>query len=93
LNRKYSITVVAVGTALLSVVAWTYRYIDEHAPAKEFLFYVLVPLVIWLLFFGPLLLLRLEKTFFRVLAIILLIPTSALWVVSILVGFYGLKIH
>jgi len=93
LTGKHAITVVAVVTAMLSVASWTYRYIDEYSPANALLFYVLVPFVIWLLFLGPLLMLRLQKTYLRVLAVVLLIPTAALWIVSILVGIYGLKIH
>lgn len=87
------IKTIAIVTALLSVVSWTYRFIDEHSRFEEMLFYILVPTVIWLLLAAPLFTLRSNNKVMRVIAIIFLIPFSALWVISILVGFYGLKIH
>ncbi len=87
------IKTIAIVTALLSIVSWTYRFIDEYSRFEEILFYILVPAVIWLLLAVPLFTLRSENKVVRVISIILLIPFSALWVISILVGFYGLKIH
>ncbi len=87
------IKIIAIFTALLSVVSWTYRFIDEHSRFEEILFYILVPAIIWLLLAAPLFTLRSNNKVVRVIAFIFLIPFSALWVISILVGFYGLKIH
>ena len=87
------ITIIAVLTATLSVVSWTYRFIDEYMRFQELAFYILVPAIVWFFFAGPLFLLRKKSKAVRVVATILLVPTSALWVISILVGFYGLKIH
>ena len=87
------IKTIAIVTALLSVVSWAYRFIDEYSRFNEILFYVLVPAVIWLLLAAPLFALRSNNKVVWVIAIIFLIPFSALWVISIIVGFYGLKIH
>lgn len=91
--KRYGIRLVATLTALISVASWSYRYVDEHTPSNEIVLYILVPAVIWLLLLGPLLMLRLEKFALRVLAVVLLLPAVALWVLSVLVGIYGLKIH
>ena len=88
-----TIKTIAIVTALLSVVSWVYRFIDEYSRIEEILFYVLVPSIIWLLLVTPLFALRSNNKFVRIISIILLIPFSALWVASILVGFYGLNIH
>ena len=88
------IKLITILTALLSIVSWTYRYFDEHVNGiKELLFYILVPVIAWGLFVGSLYLLKNNKILIKILSIILLIPFSALWVASIFVGFYGLKIH
>lgn len=87
------VRIVAVFTALLSAASWTYRFIDEHARYGELAFYVLVPGIIWLMFAAPLFLLCSGRNWLRVTAAILLVPASLLWVLSILVGLYGLKIH
>ncbi len=84
---------VAIVTALLSTIAWTYRFIDENSRFEEILLYVLVPAVIWIVFAAPLFALRSNRKIIRVVAAILLVPTALLWLLSILVGFYGLKIH
>ena len=88
-----AVPIVAVLTALLSIVSWTYRFVDEYMRFQELAFYILVPTAVWLLFAGPLFLLRSDRKTLRITAAILLIPTSALWVLSILVGFFGLRIH
>lgn len=90
---RYAIWTVAILTALVSAASWTYRYIDDHTPAEQLLFYVITPAAFWLLFCGPLLMLRLERRALRILGVVLLIPVAALWVLSVLVGIYGLKIH
>ena len=87
------ITIIAVLTATLSVVSWTYRFIDEYMRFEELAFYILVPVIAWFFFAGPLFLLRDKRKAVRITATILLVPTSALWVTSVLVGFYGLRTH
>lgn len=87
------IRLVAILTAVLSLVSWAYRFVDDHMHYDQLLFYVLVPAVVWLLLAGPLFLLRNRRKPLRVLAAILLVPTSVLWAISIVVGFFGLKIH
>ena len=87
------VRIVAVFTALLSAASWTYRFIDEYARYQELAFYILVPGITWLMFATPLFLLRSSRNWLRVTAAIVLIPTALLWVLSILVGLYGLKIH
>ena len=87
------IQVVAVSTLLLSAVSWTYRFIDDYLRTSEIVFYILVPLVAWLLFVGPVLLLHNERRFVRIVAFILLVPTGLLWAISVHVGFFGLRIH
>lgn len=77
----------------MSVASWTYRFVDEYMRFEELAFYVLVPTIVWLLFAGPLFMLRSDRKALRITAMILLIPTSALWVISILVGLHGLNIH
>ncbi len=84
---------IVIVTFAASAASWTYRFIDEHMLWSQFWFYVLVPLVTWLLFAGPLLLTGSTRKWVRVVAFILLVPTTFLWGVSILVGMYGLKIH
>ncbi len=85
--------VFATCSALLSIVAWTYRFIDEYSRSQEIAFYLLVPLVCWGLFIGFASLIMNKKVWVRVVAGILLIPFSLLWMLSVWVGFYGLKIH
>jgi hypothetical protein len=87
------IPAIAVVTAIVSAGSWTYRFVDDYMRYEELLFYVLVPAVIWGLFAAPLFLLRHQKQFVRITAAMLLVPTSLLWVLSVLVGLYGLKIH
>ena len=84
---------VALITLLASAASWVYRFIDEYSPYREIALYVLVPLVIWLLFVGPLLMTGSRRQWLRVLAWLLLIPASLLWGLSILVGINGLRIH
>lgn len=88
-----TIKTIAIVTALLSIASWTYRFIDEYSRYEEILFYVLAPSIIWLLLVAPLFALHSNNKFVRIMAIISLIPFSALWIVSILVGLYGLNIH
>jgi len=87
------IPAIALITAALSTGSWTYRFVDDYMRYEELLFYVLVPTVIWGLFAGPLFLLRHRRQVIRVTAAMLLVPTSLLWLLSVLVGLYGLKIH
>lgn len=87
------VPIVAMLTAAISIVAWIYRFGAEHVRIGEFWFYVLVPAIAWLLFASPLFLLRSDRRWLRVVAVVFLIPGAALWVVSILVGIYGFRIH
>ena len=84
---------VAVLTAALSIASWTYRFVEEFSPYQDLTFYVLAPAIFWILFSVPLFLLRNKRKAVRILAAILIVRTSALWVVSVFIGFYGLKIH
>ena len=84
---------VAVLSAALSIVSWTYRFVDEYSRFEELPVYVLVPAACWALFIGPVFALRSQRRFVKVVAVILLIPFSLLWALSVFVGFYGLKIH
>ena len=88
-----SIPTIAVLTAALSAGSWTYRFIDDYLRSEELLFYILIPAGIWALFAGSLFLLRHQRQVIRVTAALLLLPTSLLWILSVLVGLYGLKIH
>lgn len=87
------IVAVAVVSAMLSIVSWTYRFIDEYSRVEELPAYVLVPAICWALLIGPIFMLRSKRVFVKVVAAILLVPFSLLWAASVLVGFYGLKIH
>lgn len=87
------VATVAVLTAALSIASWTYRFVEEFSPYQDLTFYVLAPAIFWILFAVPLFLLRTKRKAVRILAAILLVPTSALWAVSVLIGIYGLKIH
>ncbi|MGH1431539.1 MAG: hypothetical protein ACRBB4_10505 [Neptuniibacter sp.] len=40
-------SIFAVLSALLSIVSWTYRFIDEYSRYQEIAFYILVPVVSW----------------------------------------------
>lgn len=84
---------VALLTLFASAASWVYRYIEEYSPYRELAFYILVPLIVWLLFAGPLFMTASRWLWLRVLAWLLLVPTSLLWGLSILVGIYGLRIH
>ena len=84
---------IALLTLLASAASWAYRFIEEHAPYQGLALYVLVPLVIWLLFAAPLFVTASQRQWLRILAWLLLVPTSLLWGLSILVGIHGLRIH
>ena len=84
---------IAIVSAMLSAVSWIYRFIEEHSRYQEIWFYILFPVFFWALFAGPLFLILNNKRYLRILAGILLVPTSLLWVLSILIGFFGLRIH
>lgn len=84
---------VALLTLLASAASWLYRFIEEHSPYREVAVYILVPLIIWLLFAGPLFMTASRWLWLRILAWLLLVPASLLWGLSILVGIYGLRIH
>ena len=87
------ILAIAVLSAALSTVSWTYRFIDDYSPFEQLPFYVLVPAVSWALLIGPTFMLRSKQVFVKVIAAVLLVPFSLLWSASVLIGFYGLKIH
>ena len=88
-----AVPAIAVVTAIISAGSWIYRFIDEYSRYQELLFYILVPTIAWLPFAGPLFMLRSQAKALRILAMILLVPATGLWVISIFVGVYGLKIH
>lgn len=91
-GRKIVIAI-AVLSAVLSIVSWTYRTILEISPYQKVYPYILFPVIFWLLFAGPLFMTKSSKKYLRILAGILLVPTSLLWVLSVLIGFFGLRIH
>ena len=93
LSGAQIVRAIAIVSAMLSAVSWIYRFIEEHSRYQEIWFYILVPVLFWALFAGPLFLILNNKRYLRILAGILLVPTSLLWVLSILIGFFGLKIH
>ncbi len=84
---------IAAFTALLSAVSWSYRFVDEYSRVEELALYILVPAACWIFFAAPLCLLGHPRKLVRVIGGTLLIPTSLLWLLSVLVGFYGLDIH
>ncbi len=93
MTGKRIVLVVAILSALLSIVSWTYRIVLEFSPYQKIWFYLITPVLFWGVFAGPLFLTLNSKKYWRVLAGILLVPTSLLWVLSVIVGFFGLKIH
>jgi len=84
---------IAVLSGALSIGSWTYRFVAEYMRYEEILFYIVVPFATWGLFAGSLFLLENKRRVLRILAATLLAPTSVLWALSVLVGFYGLNIH
>ena len=84
---------IAVLSALLSVAAWTYRTLLEFSPYQKIWFYILFPATFWALFAGLLFLTRNSRKYVRILAGILLVPASLLWILSVIIGFFGLRIH
>lgn len=93
MTRKQVILAIVILSASLSAVSWTYRTILEFSPYQNIWFYLITPILFWALLAGPLFLMLNDKRYIRVLAGILLVPTSILWVLSVIVGFFGLKIH
>ncbi|HEY5641416.1 MAG TPA: hypothetical protein VIS31_00945 [Woeseiaceae bacterium] len=87
------VPIAAMLTAAISIASWTYRFVDENVRLGELWFYVLVPAIAWLMLAGPLFLLQSDRRWPRVMAVIFLVPATTLWVMSVLVGFYGLRIH
>lgn len=83
----------AVLSALLSVASWTYRTLLEFSPYQKIWFYILFPATFWALFAGLLFLTRNSRKYVRILAGILLVPASLLWILSVIIGFFGLRIH
>jgi len=93
MTGKQVVTAIAIVSAVLSIVSWTYRTLLELSPYQNIWFYLITPTLFWALFAGPLYLTLNSKRHLRVLAGILLVPTSLLWALSVIVGFFGLKIH
>ena len=93
MTRQQVILAIVILSASLSAVSWTYRTILEFSPYQNIWFYLITPILFWALLAGPLFLMLNDKRYIRVLAGILLVPTSILWVLSVIVGFFGLKIH
>ena len=86
-------SLIALLTATLTLASWVYRFVDEYSPYQEIWFYILVPLIVWLLFAGALFLTRNVRRWSRILGWVLLVPATLLWIIAILVGMFGLKIH
>ena len=84
---------IAILSALLSAASWTYRTLLEFSPYQKIWFYILFPATFWALFAGLLFLTRNSRKFVRILAGILLVPASLLWIISVIIGFFGLRIH
>jgi hypothetical protein len=93
MTPKRIVVVVAIVSAALSIVSWTYRTILEISPYQHIWFYLVTPALFWAMFAGPLFLILHSRKYLRVLAGVLLVPTSILWALSVIVGFFGLKIH
>lgn len=93
MTRKQVILAIVILSASLSTVSWMYRTLLEFSPYQKIWFYLITPILFWALFAGPLFLMLNDKKYLRVLAGILLVPTSILWVLSVIVGFFGFKIH
>jgi hypothetical protein len=84
---------VALVSATLSVISWAYRTVLEFSPYQQIWFYLITPSLFWGLFAAPLFLTLNRSRYLRILAGILLVPTSILWAFSVIVGFFGLRIH
>jgi hypothetical protein len=93
MTRKQIVLAVAILSAALSVVSWAYRTALEFSPYQQIWFYLVTPTLFWGLFAGPLFLTLAGRKYFRILAGILLVPTFILWALSVIVGFFGLRIH
>lgn len=93
MTRKQVILTIAILSALLSIVSWTYRTLLEFSPYQKIWGYLITPTLFWALFAGPLFLTLNSRKYLRVLAGILLVPTSILWALSVVIGFFGLRIH
>lgn len=86
-------SIFAVLSALLSIVSWTYRFIDEYSRYQEIAFYIRVPVVSWGGLIGTASMLHYKQIWIKVPAVILLVPLTLLWALSVWAGFFGLKIH
>ena len=93
MNCQKIVVAIAFVSATLSVISWTYRTVLELSPYQEIWFYLITPVLFWAVFAGPLFLTMHRRKSLRVLAGILLVPTSILWALSVIVGFFGLRIH
>ena len=93
MTGRQIVTTIAILSAVLSIVSWTYRTFLEFSPYQKIWPYLITPTLFWAVFAGPLFLTLNNKKYLRVLAGILLVPTSILWVLSVIVGFFGLRIH
>ena len=93
MTGKQVVTAIAILSAVLSIVSWSYRIILEFSPYQAIWFYLITPALFWGVFAGPLYLTLNSRKYLRVLAGILLVPTSLLWALSVIVGLFGLKIH
>jgi len=93
MTRKQVILTIAILSALLSIVSWTYRTVLEISPYQKIWPYLITPTLFWAAFAGPLFLTLNSRKYLRVLAGILLVPTSILWALSVVIGFFGLRIH
>jgi len=93
MKGKQIVLTIAIVSAVLSVVSWSYRIYLEFSPYQNIWFYLITPTLFWGLFAGPLFLTLNSRKYLRVLAGILLVPTSILWALSVMVGSFGFKIH
>lgn len=93
MTGRQIVLTIAILSAVLSIVSWTYRTLLEFSPYQEIWFYLITPSLFWAVFAGPLFLTLNNRKYLRVLAGILLVPTSILWALSVLVGFFEFRIH
>lgn len=87
--------IIVIATAALTVAAWCFRWYVEYRPTRpaELAWYIGLPLVSWLLVVLPVAGLDHRRTWVRVVTRALLVPTSLWWLLVVIVGFRGLKIH
>jgi hypothetical protein len=89
--RAFTITLIL--STIVSLVSWAYRLSVEVWRLEELPFYVLLCLLPLALFAGTLRMMASRRTWTRVSGTMLGIPAFAVWALSVVIGFYGLRIH